>query len=95
MFGKRYHEGLTGRAVPSSIRDSSTKNLFSVVSDPTNLLYRNRILLDFILAHAKGDQRPYLRVQILGLSALALLDSGALRTVVGAKGKEKFPPQLH
>lgn len=47
---------------------------------------RPKILLDYVLAHAKGDERPYLNVKIYGMSFLGLLDSGASRTVIGADG---------
>ncbi|XP_044757871.1 uncharacterized protein LOC123316026 [Coccinella septempunctata] len=42
----------------------------------------------FILDHAVGDERPYLKVDILGYEMLGLLDSGASRTFVGRKGWE-------
>lgn len=50
----------------------------------------NRInsILDFILDHVKGDERPYLKVDILGITLLGLLDSGASDTVVGHEGWE-------
>lgn len=47
-------------------------------------------VIDYILANAKDDERPYLRVQILGRPLLGLLDSGASRTIIGAKGWEFF-----
>lgn len=43
-------------------------------------------VLNYVLAHAKGDQRPYLRVDILGINFLGLLDSGASRTILGGPG---------
>lgn len=43
-------------------------------------------ILDFILAHAREDERPYLTVSILGNSVVGLLDTGASRTIVGRKG---------
>lgn len=45
-----------------------------------------KILLDYVLAHAKNDERPYLQVEIYGKSFLGLLDSGASRTILGAAG---------
>ncbi|KAJ8965766.1 hypothetical protein NQ317_010167 [Molorchus minor] len=36
--------------------------------------------------HARGDERPYLKVDILGTEILGLLDSGATCTVLGADG---------
>lgn len=43
-------------------------------------------ILDFILDHAQNDERPYLKVDILGHTILGLLDSGASRTFLGHKG---------
>uniref|UniRef100_A0A6P7H6D6 Multidrug resistance-associated protein 4-like n=1 Tax=Diabrotica virgifera virgifera TaxID=50390 RepID=A0A6P7H6D6_DIAVI len=43
-------------------------------------------ILDFILDHAQNDERPYLRVSVLGTEMLGLLDSGASRTIVGSTG---------
>lgn len=45
-----------------------------------------RVLLDFIIAHAKNDLRPYLEVDIFGLRYLGLLDSGSSRTILGQDG---------
>lgn len=50
--------------------------------------FPNKIILDYIISHAQGDQRPYLKIEILGCSILALLDSGASRTLVGLPGYE-------
>lgn len=36
--------------------------------------------------HAVGDERPYLKVDVLGKCLLGLLDSGASRTILGGKG---------
>ncbi|KAJ8968241.1 hypothetical protein NQ314_002388 [Rhamnusium bicolor] len=43
-------------------------------------------VLDFILDHAKDDERPYLEVDILGTKLLGLLDSGATCTILGNEG---------
>lgn len=43
-------------------------------------------ILDYILHHAIGDERPYLRVKIFGKELLGLLDSGASRTIMGSSG---------
>lgn len=48
--------------------------------------FPNRMLLDFIISHAHGDQRPYLEVSVLGYPFLGLLDSGATQTLVGSSG---------
>lgn len=45
-----------------------------------------QVLLDFVLDHAVDDERPYLRVDILGKGILGLLDSGASRTILGSRG---------
>lgn len=47
---------------------------------------RPRIILDYVLAHAKDDERPYLNVLIFGVPLLGLLDSGASRTIIGDNG---------
>lgn len=49
-------------------------------------------ILDFIIAHAKNDERPYLTVSIFGIKMLALLDSGATRTMLGASGWRLLQP---
>lgn len=43
-------------------------------------------MLDFIISHADGDNRPYLKVDIFGKQILGLLDSGASRTIMGSPG---------
>lgn len=43
-------------------------------------------ILNYVLEHAQNDERPYLRVDILGREVLGLLDSGASRTVIGGPG---------
>lgn len=45
-------------------------------------------VLDFILSHADGDERPYLNVSILGIAMRGLLDSGASHTIIGGPGWE-------
>lgn len=52
--------------------------------------FPNQVILDYIISHAHGDQRPYLSVEVLGCPILALLDSGATRTLVGLPGYELF-----
>lgn len=46
----------------------------------------SRALLDFVIAHAKNDLRPYLQVEIYGIKMLGLLDSGSTRTILGKAG---------
>ncbi|KAJ8948609.1 hypothetical protein NQ314_008392, partial [Rhamnusium bicolor] len=50
---------------------------------PGNVQLRHYYVLDYVLAHVKGDERPYVTVSIFGKSLLGLLDSGASRTIVG------------
>ncbi|KAJ8973694.1 hypothetical protein NQ317_015360 [Molorchus minor] len=42
----------------------------------------------YVLAHAQGDERPYVTVSIFGKELLGLLDSGASRTIIGYNGWE-------
>lgn len=51
-------------------------------------MQRKQVLLDYVVSHARGDQRPYLRVSVLGVPLLGLLDSGASCTIVGKPGWE-------
>ncbi|KAK9700984.1 Reverse transcriptase (RNA-dependent DNA polymerase) [Popillia japonica] len=56
-------------------------------AEPKNpVLDKQQVLLDFVLAHAQGDERPYLTVTIFGQQMLGLLDSGASRTILGSQG---------
>ncbi|KAJ8934735.1 hypothetical protein NQ318_001556 [Aromia moschata] len=50
---------------------------------------RIRPVLDFILDQCEGDERPYLKVNVLGKSLLGLLDSGASVTILGGPGWEQ------
>lgn len=43
-------------------------------------------ILDYILSHATDDERPYLKVDVLGTKILGLLDSGATNTILGGRG---------
>lgn len=45
-----------------------------------------RCILDFVLSHACGDERPYVNVSIFGKDILGLLDSGSNSTLIGGKG---------
>ncbi|KAJ8949870.1 hypothetical protein NQ318_010504 [Aromia moschata] len=51
---------------------------------------RIRPVLDFILDQCEGDERPYLKVNVLGRSLLGLLDSGASVTILGGPGWEQI-----
>ncbi|KAG5883974.1 hypothetical protein JTB14_007503 [Gonioctena quinquepunctata] len=65
---------LTGRRRGIGIRQSTTNGL--------------QPILDFILDHAENDVRLYLKVDVLGLTLLGLLDSGASKTIIGSRGWE-------
>lgn len=72
LFKKRNERSSLGRTVdPSSV----------VAADP-----KSQIVLDYVLSHAKNDTRPYLNIIIYGCDVLALLDSGATRTILGGPG---------
>lgn len=43
-------------------------------------------ILNYILAHAKGDKRPYLLVKVYDIEFTGLLDSGCSNTVLGKQG---------
>ncbi|KAG5891318.1 hypothetical protein JTB14_036886 [Gonioctena quinquepunctata] len=45
-----------------------------------------KCILDFVLSHAQGDERPVVTVSIFGKELLGLLDSGASHTILGNKG---------
>lgn len=49
-----------------------------------------KILLDFVISHAKNDFRPYLQVEIYGIEYLGLLDSGSSRTILGLTGWKRL-----
>lgn len=48
--------------------------------------HESRVLLNYVLAHAREDQRPYVEVTIYGKPILSLLDSGSTRTILGLHG---------
>lgn len=60
--------------------------LTTVPSESSMLSTDQLVILDFILAHADGDERPYLTVKVLGVSIDGLLDSGASKSIVGGPG---------
>lgn len=57
------------------------RELFSP-SNPTHLTS----IINYIIAHAENDNRPFLKVSIYGHSFLGLLDSGCTTTVIGSLG---------
>lgn len=46
----------------------------------------NKVILDYVFAHAKGDKRPFLNVSIFSRTFLGLLDSRCTSTILGASG---------
>ncbi|KAJ8967369.1 hypothetical protein NQ317_017456 [Molorchus minor] len=54
--------------------------------DPAYDATKVNVILDYVLASVKGDERPYLSVKIFDVDILGLLDSGASRTILGATG---------
>lgn len=68
---------------PRSLQDSVSSHANSSGSE-------YQVFIDFLLANVKGDERPYLRVEVFGHELLGLLDSGASKTVIGGKGYEIF-----
>lgn len=47
-------------------------------------------ILEYILGHVRGDERPYLSVQVRKRTLLGLLDTGASRTIVGRPGWQRL-----
>ncbi|KAG5873594.1 hypothetical protein JTB14_014407 [Gonioctena quinquepunctata] len=67
--------GITGLTTVDSMRKSLR-----------NLLKSVKCILDFVLSHAQGDERPFVTVSIFGKELLGSLDSGASHTILGNKG---------
>lgn len=44
------------------------------------------MVLDYILTSAKGNERFYVIVNVLGMELTGLLNSGATRTIIGPPG---------
>lgn len=59
------------------------RKLFSALT-PTH--FASKAVVDYVISHAKDDNRPYLKVEIFGRIFLGLLDSGCTTTVMGAPG---------
>lgn len=53
---------------------------------PSVNFIQRKALVDFIVAHADDDRRPYLEITVLGYPMLGLLDSGSSVTLVGNTG---------
>lgn len=71
---------------PAVSRPSGTPFQSAVCIDKNSIFSERKQILDYVLAHAKDDVRPYLHVKIYGRDFLGLLDSGATRTSVGGPG---------
>ncbi|KAJ8969833.1 hypothetical protein NQ317_012687 [Molorchus minor] len=81
VFGKLTREALNGRIDTSPPLSSTTAHY-------NNTELKKKIFLDYVITQVVGDQRPYLKVSILGCPLVGLLDSGASRTLVGTSGYE-------
>lgn len=88
VLGKLSTEALSCRAVTSRIFHISAVFLKSIRERENKTIEKNKMLLDFVLAHAQRDQRPYIRVNILDKTILGLLDSGASNTITNQFGLE-------
>ena len=71
---------------PSKTPLSVSSTTHSTPSNKNLIIQRNTVVLDYIISHANGDQRPYSKVNVLGFPMLGLLDSGASNTLVGSPG---------
>lgn len=82
MFGKQQRRSQLDRVV--DLRTAQSVEVKSEVD------IRIQGKLDFILENIEGDERPYLKVDVLGKKFLGLLDTGASRCVVGTEGIDRF-----
>lgn len=89
MFGKLAGESLnSGRTVAP---DRSRKAERKIPSNSSHTSFNKFIaLIDYVIAHAEGDQRPYLEVSVLGRTLLGLLDSGSSATLISEAGLRTF-----
>lgn len=71
---------LLGKRPTCAVEDRLPRRSFQSVP------HADKAKLEFILANAHGDERPYLTVDILGKTFTGLLDSGASRTIFGQEG---------
>lgn len=90
--GKRTPETLNGRTVFSRVYHSSTNFVQNLMDQRETQFSKNKLILDYVLESASTDERPYVTVDIMGCSVLALLDSGANRTILGGKGWDRLGP---
>lgn len=52
---------------------------------PNESLTKIKPIIEYIVSHVRNDERPYLKVSIMGQNFLGLLDSGATHTFVDEK----------
>lgn len=78
-FGKRKRGPIAGCGSVPLVTRAATDSI-----DTDDI--RHQIVVDYIFAQMRGDERPYLKVSILGRKLCGLLDSGASRTILGKKG---------
>lgn len=79
---------MKGRALTSRTFYNSTRFLKQLITDREAKFEKNKAILDYVLEHSATDERPYVTIEIMGCKLLALLDSGANRTILGRKGWE-------
>lgn len=77
---------MNGRTVISKTMSKSTKFFIKRNQRLDANEGKTLPILDYILAHASSDERPYLEVTIFGTRLLGLLDSGATQTILGRTG---------
>lgn len=63
-------------------------DVFLPQSASGRLPLRQKLSLDYVLAQAHNDERPYLSVSVFDVGLLGLLDSGATSTIIGGPGWE-------
>lgn len=87
---------MCGKCRTGPLGGRTASQVHGETADVNGMLIKSR--LDYILANVIGDERPYLKVKVFGVNFLGLLDSGASRTILGARGYElfqRFRLQLH
>jgi hypothetical protein len=75
-----------GKPPPTELRGSKSRRLQPKPARDNRTTSSDQAILDYILHHAQGDERPYLTVEIYGVKLQALLDSGATNTILGSQG---------
>lgn len=88
MFKKRSYKSTVSRTATCAFRKPTDDSWTSWLSFVGTEYRRQRICSMF--TSREGDPRPYLTVEIYGLTFVGLLDSGASRTVIGSSGWSKL-----